>query len=144
MTVIDFGCGMGFTAIPMAKLVGGAGRIIAIDLQQKMLDELVRRATKAGVASRIEPLKCDADAMGECQQADLAVAFYSAHEVPDVQRLISEIYERLRDRGRFLVVEPRGHVGKKQFDEMASLAVDAGFVVDGVPRVRLSRAVLLL
>jgi 2-polyprenyl-3-methyl-5-hydroxy-6-metoxy-1,4-benzoquinol methylase len=53
MTVLDVGCGMGFFSIGMARMVGDEGRVIAVDLQQKMLDVLWRRAQRAGVADRI-------------------------------------------------------------------------------------------
>ena len=45
MTVLDFGCGMGLFAIALAKLVGETGKVIAVDLQQQMLDVLVKRAS---------------------------------------------------------------------------------------------------
>ena len=38
MTVLDAGCGMGYFSIGMAKMVGDSGKVIAVDLQQKMLD----------------------------------------------------------------------------------------------------------
>ena len=53
MTVMDVGCGMGLFAIAMARLVGPTGKVIAVDLQQQMLDVLGKRALKAGVADRI-------------------------------------------------------------------------------------------
>ena len=46
MTAMDFGCGMGMFSIAMAKLVGDKGRVIAVDLQQKMLDVLQKRARR--------------------------------------------------------------------------------------------------
>ena len=46
MTVMDVGCGMGYFSIGMAKLVGANGKVIAVDLQQKMLDVLRRRAER--------------------------------------------------------------------------------------------------
>ena len=49
MTVIDVGCGMGYFSIGMAKLVGACGKVIAVDLQQKMLEIMLRRARRAGV-----------------------------------------------------------------------------------------------
>lgn len=58
MTVIDVGCGMGLFAIAMAKMVGQSGLVIAVDLQQKMLDVLRRRAETAGVADRIQLHRC--------------------------------------------------------------------------------------
>ena len=61
MRVLDLGCGMGFFSIAMARMVGDSGLVIAVDLQQKMLDVLMRRATRAGVAARIRPHRCDPD-----------------------------------------------------------------------------------
>ena len=37
-TVIDIGCGPGFFSIPLATMVGPRGRVVAVDLQQGMLD----------------------------------------------------------------------------------------------------------
>ena len=54
--MLDVGCGMGLFSLAMAKLVGDQGQVIAVDLQQKMLDVLRRRAEKAGVADRIQLL----------------------------------------------------------------------------------------
>ena len=49
MTVLEPGPGMGFFTIPLARLVGPSGRVIAVDLQPKMIESLKRRASKAGV-----------------------------------------------------------------------------------------------
>ena len=49
MFIMDVGCGVGWFSVPMAKMVGDQGRVIAVDLQQQMLDTLWRRAEKAGV-----------------------------------------------------------------------------------------------
>lgn len=53
MTVLDVGCGMGFFSIGFAKLVGSQGVVIAVDVQQKMLNTLRERAEKAGVSDRL-------------------------------------------------------------------------------------------
>ena len=54
MTVLEPGPGMGFFTIELARLVGPSGRVVAVDIQPKMLDGLKRRAAKAGVADRVE------------------------------------------------------------------------------------------
>ena len=64
MTAIDLGCGMGYFSIGMAKLVGDTGKILSVDLQQQMLDTLMQRAGKAGVAGRITPLRCEENNIG--------------------------------------------------------------------------------
>ena len=37
MTAMDVGCGMGYFSIGMAKMVGSSGKVIAVDVQQRML-----------------------------------------------------------------------------------------------------------
>ena len=143
MTVMDFGCGMGMFAIAFARLVGDQGRVIAIDVQQKMLDVLVRRAKKAGVAERIHGHRCGADSIEFDDAIDFALAFYSVHEVPDQRRLLGEIGICLRPQGRMLVVEPIKHVPAKDFETMVSVAEEIGFEADERPRICLSRAVVL-
>jgi len=144
MTAMDVGCGMGLFSIAMAKIVGKDGKVIAVDLQQKMLDVLQNRAKKAGVAERIMTHRCEATSIGLDEPVDFALAFYSAHEVPDLRRLLSEIHECLRPDARFLVVEPIGHVTSKDFEAMLTMAHEIGLRVQERPKVRLSRAALLV
>jgi len=40
MTVLDIGCGMGFFSIPLAPMVGPNGKVIWVDMQEKMLQLL--------------------------------------------------------------------------------------------------------
>jgi predicted O-methyltransferase YrrM len=54
MTVLDFGSAMGFFSLPMARIVGPAGKVICVDVQRRMLSVLRRRAAGAGLAERIE------------------------------------------------------------------------------------------
>ena len=143
MAVMDFGCGMGFFAIPMARLVGNCGRVVAVDLQQKMLDALRKRAAKAGVADRIHTHRCQRDSLGMETTVDFVLAFYSVHEVPDPRRLFSEIHDCLRQQGKLLVVEPVGHVTAPAFQQTISRAEEVGFTLQDRSRIRLSRAALL-
>ena len=87
MTALDVGCGTGWFSISMATMAGRQGRVIAVDLQQQMLDMLWRRAQRAGVAGRIQTQKCGSDGLGLDAQADFALAFAMVHEVPIRRRL---------------------------------------------------------
>ena len=40
MTALDIGCAMGFFSLPLARLAGPRGKIICVDLQEKMLQLL--------------------------------------------------------------------------------------------------------
>lgn len=143
MAVLDFGCGMGMFTLAMARLTGAAGRVVAADLQPQMLEVLRRRAAKAGLSERIHTHLCSPDRIGIDQQFDFALAFYSAHEVPDLRRLLDEIHGCLSPQGRLLVVEPIGHVTAGAFQNMLALAEDVGFQTRERPAVHFSRAVVL-
>ena len=45
MVVLEPGPGMGFFTLAVARLVGPEGRVVAVDLQPKMLASLERRAS---------------------------------------------------------------------------------------------------
>ena len=146
MCVLDVGCGMGFFSLPLAKLVGEKGRVVCIDLQEKMIKGLVARAKKAGLTGRIDVRICDQSSLGVSDLAgkiDFALAFALVHEVPDKERLFAEIYNTMKPAGNLLMAEPRGHVSKPDFERTVSLAQSAGFEVIGYLEIWRSRAVLL-
>ena len=142
LAAIDFGCGPGFFTLPMAEMVGTQGLVVAVDLQDAMLDRVRQRAERAGLASRIRLRRCRADTVGELPAADFALAFFMVHEVPDVERFLGEVAGALKAGGRFLLVEPRGHVPAAAFAATVAVAVASGLRPLATPRVRGARATL--
>jgi len=144
MTVLDFGCGMGVFTIAMAQLLGSQGKVIAADLQPQMLAALKRRADRAGLTARVDTHLCRENSLDLTDHVDFALAFWSAHEVPHMTRLITEIYHALVDGASLLVVEPRGHVTVRSFREMVDIAQSIGFVArEEPPSIRLSHTAVL-
>ena len=144
MTVMDVGCGMGFFAIALAKMVGDAGRVLAVDLQPRMLEALRRRAAKAGVAERIQTHVCRPDGLGVSTEAQFALAFAMVHEVPDAERLVAEIRDCLQPGGKFFVAEPRLHVSGARFQATLRWIADAGLTPCDEPKVRWCRAAVFV
>jgi ubiquinone/menaquinone biosynthesis C-methylase UbiE len=140
---VDIGSGMGYFTIPMARMVGPLGRVTAVDLQEKMLSVVASRAMKKGVGDRIEIHRASSDSLGTHDPADFALAFWMAHEVPDQRRLLSEIRAILKPNGRFLLVEPKGHVRREHFEKTLQIARELGFIVRDNPPIRLSRSAVL-
>jgi ubiquinone/menaquinone biosynthesis C-methylase UbiE len=144
MTVIEVGCGSGWFTIPMARMVGEQGRVIAVDIQQQMLDIVRRRAEKAGVADRIELHKCQQNRLGIETEADFALVFAMLHEVPDQDRLLGEVHGCLKGGGKLLLGEPPIHVTHKKFLGEVAVAEAAGFEILELPRIRWSHATLFV
>ncbi len=88
MQAVDVGSAMGFFTLDMAKLVGTTGRVIAVDLQPRMLRGLERRARRKGLLEQIETRECGRDSLGldDLRQAvDFVLALAVVHEVPDAR-----------------------------------------------------------
>ncbi len=146
MLVLEPGCGMGFFTLDLARMVGPTGRVVAVDVQERMLSSLTRRARRARLLDRIEARLAQPDCLGVsdlARRVDVAFALHVVHEVPDAASFFSEIAATLKPDGRVVFVEPRGHVSEKAFAASLSLAEQAGFQVVERPRIRRDPAALL-
>jgi len=147
MTVLEPGPGMGFFTLELARLVGPAGRVVAVDLQPRMLATLRRRAARRGLQDRIETRVPAADGMGIGDLAgrvDFALLVAMVHEVKDRARFFAEVSAALKPGGRVLLAEPRGHVGDALFAKFLELAAANRLSVAGRPVVATSRTALLV
>ena len=147
MVVLEPGCGMGFFTLHLARMVGPEGRVVAVEIQDKMLDVLGRRAQRAGLLDRIELRRVGADGYGLDDlsgQVDFAAAIHVVHEIPDQALFFTEMWKALRPGGRLLVVEPKGHVSKDQFEQTAAIAEKAGFKPEPLPGKIGGRNVVLI
>jgi ubiquinone/menaquinone biosynthesis C-methylase UbiE len=146
MTVLDFGSAMGFFSIPLVQMVGPTGKVICVDMQEKMLARLKKRAQKAGVSAQIETRLCAQNSVGLeplAGKIDFVLLFAVAHEVPAREALFAALASVLKAGANLLVAEPRGHVSAENFARTLSVAKDHGFAEAGTPQIPRSRAVLL-
>jgi|WetSurMetagenome_2_1015567.scaffolds.fasta_scaffold358572_1 ubiquinone/menaquinone biosynthesis C-methylase UbiE len=138
MTALDVGPGMGFFSLPMARMVGREGKVIALEVQEKMLKTLRRRAGKAGFGARLVPRICPQNSLGLedfAGKVDFALAFAVVHELPNVPVFFKEISQALKPGGRCLVAEPRGHTSSKGFEQTLAEAEKAHLIQIERPRV---------
>jgi 2-polyprenyl-3-methyl-5-hydroxy-6-metoxy-1,4-benzoquinol methylase len=141
-TVLDIGPGMGYFSIPLARMVGEGGKVIAADVQPEMLKVLLKRAKKAGVEDQIIPHLCKNDSLGLNTRVDFILAFWMVHEVPDQLVFFKEIKSLLKPSGKFLFSEPILHVNQATVGETIKKAESVGLVLKEKPKISLSRSAL--
>lgn len=147
MTVLEPGPGMGFFTLELARLVGSRGRVVAVDVQPRMLSGLRRRAERAGLAERIECRLAKGDGMGIedlAGRVDFVLAFAVVHELPDAGRFFREARAALKGRGALFLAEPQGHVMEPAFERTLEAAARAGLRLTERPRVFRSRTAVLV
>lgn len=146
MTVLEPGPGMGFFTLELARRVGSGGKVVAVDVQARMLEGLRRRAARAGLAARVDARLARPGSLGVDDLAgkvDFVLAFAVIHELPDAEAFFEEVRRALAPGGRVLVAEPAGHVPAADFDACLAAAARAGLRPAPGPAVRRSRTAVL-
>jgi ubiquinone/menaquinone biosynthesis C-methylase UbiE len=106
-TVCDMGCGNGYYALRMAKLVGKKGRVLAVDIQPEMLHLLELRAKEAGV-SNVEPVQGTViDPKLPDGEVDLILLVDVYHEFSHPEEMLAAMRKSLKPHGRLALVEFR-------------------------------------
>lgn len=137
MIVVDYGCGMGFFSLPIAKIVGPSGKVLAVDIQQKMLKNLKRRAHKADLYN-IEPMNPDELTQVPEHSVDFVAAIHVVHEIPEPETFFYQMKRIMKKNAKLLIIEPKFHVTDKELVNSVQIARSVGFspTQDHVPATR--------
>jgi len=100
-TVLDFGCGPGFFTIPFART---AKKVVAVDLQPKMLLKAAQYAEKNGVTIRTIQSNGQFISLPN-ESCDLIFLSGVYHELPEKRRVLLELKRTLKPRGRIVIRE---------------------------------------
>jgi SAM-dependent methyltransferase len=105
--IADIGAGTGYFSLPLAELVGPAGKILAVDIQQPMLDKLKFRMKKRN-ATNIELIlgKEDDPNLPGCA-VDMAFMVDVYHEFNFPYEMVAKLCDALKTGGRLIFVEYR-------------------------------------
>jgi ubiquinone/menaquinone biosynthesis C-methylase UbiE len=138
---------MGFFTLELARRVGPTGRVIAVDVQPKMIERLRRRAATANLAERIDARVTRVDSMqlnGLESRVDFVLAFAVVHEIPETAAFFSEAAASMKPGARMLLADPLSQVSDAEFDNELEIARGAGLETEARPAIRRGRTALLL
>jgi ubiquinone/menaquinone biosynthesis C-methylase UbiE len=109
MLVADFGAGSGAYVLDIAKRLGSAGRVYAIDVQKDLLRRIHTEAHKRGIDKSIEFIWGDLEAAGGSKvgdgKLDLVLISNLLFQVPDKPAVLREARRILKPSGRLALID---------------------------------------
>lgn len=105
--VCDMGCGNGFYTLPLAKLVGERGKVVAVDIQREMLGLLKDRANAENIDNIELVHGTVVDPQLKPNSVDLVLMVDVYHEFSHPEQMLQAIRDSLKPSGRVALVEFR-------------------------------------
>jgi len=134
MTVADLGAGTGYFSVRLAAAVGKTGRVLAIDVEPKLVDYMKERAAKAELAQLVAVLAPADDPKLPARGVDLVLIVDTWHHIDDRLHYLAKLAAGLKQGGRVAVVDfKKGDfpVGPPDAHKLTPDAVEAEFVGAG-------------
>jgi len=142
MTLLDFGCGPGGFSLAAAKIIGPAGQVYALDVQQAALESARRAAIRRGI-SNLHPIPADQVSQISQESVDMTLLYDVLHipsEPAATREILLSIHRVLKPDGVLSVSDhhlqeatlltqvagsglyrPAGHIGGTfQFEKVAA------------------------
>ncbi len=100
--VLDLGCGTGFDCFLAARMTGGSGRVIGVDMTEEMIEKAKENAEKHAMknvkfrSGYIEQLPVDDNSI------DVVISNCVINLSPEKDRVFEEVYRVLKPGGRLV------------------------------------------
>jgi arsenite methyltransferase len=144
MNILDLGCGTGWATLGIASRLEGTGRVVGLDLSEKMLEQAERKLAELGYAN-VEFILQSASALNYDGDFDHVLSTNALHHFADKADVFSRVYRSLKPGGVFVVQDicddfvlmraldflgklgERAHVGSTTSQGLKELLISAGF-----------------
>lgn len=134
MRVLDAGCGPGRLTIPLARRVAPGGQVVALDVQEGMLEQVRRRASEQAL-SNIRTLRAPLESSAQVPELggadfDCALLVTVLGEVPDREAAMRALYSALKPGGLLSVTELIIDPDYQSRRQVRNLGQRAGFEIE--------------
>ncbi|HZP02996.1 MAG TPA: class I SAM-dependent methyltransferase [Terriglobia bacterium] len=122
--VADLGAGSGYFTFRLAHKVGEKGKVLAVDIQEEML-ETVRRRAEASNLANVEVVKAsETDPRLPVNGVDAVLIVDVYHELSHPFEVMTKVRQALRPGGRVVCVEYRKEDPKVPIKEVHKMTVE--------------------
>src|SRR5688572_930222 len=105
MLVVDLGAGTGYFLQHLSRAVGPDGRVLALDVEQSMVEHMTRRAQASGL-SNVEARAVAPDDPGLAPASvDRILIVNTWHHLPERERYAKKLAAALKENGEIWIVD---------------------------------------
>jgi putative heme-binding domain-containing protein len=118
ITAADLGAGAGYFTWRLAQRVGPSGKVLAVDIQQRMLDRIAEDIRRRRLSNVELILGVDRDPRLPDGAVDLVLIANAYHEFTEPKAMMAGVLRCLKPDGRLVVIE---YAEEKEEDPVAGL-----------------------
>ncbi len=122
--VADIGAGSGIFTWPLAKAVGGGGRVYAVDIEKGLVERLARRAGEEKMPHVQAVLGEFTDPKLPAKEVDLAFIFDVLHHIENRAEYLKNLAQYLKAKGRIAVIDFHPELGPHKNDPALQVTKD--------------------
>jgi ubiquinone/menaquinone biosynthesis C-methylase UbiE len=118
--VLDYGCGPGSYVVELARRVGEAGRVYALDVHPAAI-ERVRSLVRQHTLDNVELIQSDCTTGLMGNSIDIVLLYDVLHMLTNPNRVLRELRRVLKPEGTLSVLDP--HMSR---EDLVSQVIDGG------------------
>jgi len=122
--VADLGAGSGYFTFRIAPQVGKTGKVLAVDIQDQMLDTIRRRANELKITNVEEVKATETDPGLPANSVDLVLMVDVYHELAYPYEVMTKVHQALRPGGRVVFVEYRKEDPRVPIKEVHKMSIE--------------------
>jgi arsenite methyltransferase len=155
MNILDLGCGTGWGTIDIASKLEGTGRVVGLDLSEKMIErakQKLARFTHCNVEFRVG----SGSSINYENYFDYVLSTNAFHHFDNKEEIFSRVWKSLKDGGTFILqdicddyllmkmvdlagkIGERAHVGSTTSEGLKKLFLSTGFVNIKIEKIKLN------
>ncbi len=155
MNILDLGCGTGLGTIDIALRLEGSGKVIGLDLSDKMIEQAKKKLIEFKYDNVVFEVGSESS-LDYVDYFDSVLTTNAFHHFYQKEEIFSRVYRSLKQKGSFIIqdicddffmmkivdiagkIGERAHVGSTTSEELKKLLVSAGFNMVEVEKKKLN------
>jgi len=109
--VADLGCGHGYFTFRLAERVGPQGKVFAVDIEQKAIDDVIRRKTSEKL-DQVQPILGESKDPHLPEGLDSVLIVDAYHEFRDYDLTMQAVFRAMKPGGRLVIIDGEGPKGR--------------------------------